>query len=547
MNTKCPKWILRLASLTAVFTMVLGTAGQASARILFQNNPVYEIESASLMLNSVDPDSVAMFTVDGDGNLTIGDAGQTTAITTSAWGIDDTGIASGFASFDATGDITTSAGDFIATLGNIEATAGTVTAGTGVTATAGGVTATAGDITATAGDIVATAGDFTADAGDFIATLGNIEATAGSLSAGTSVTATTSLNSGSIGGVDGILNLNGLTSGTVGITVGDVAGAWTLTLPDDDGAASQFLQTNGSGVTTWASAIITEVDPDFNGWLVATPPLYSEVDPDFNGWLVATPPLYAEADTLADVTGRGALTTDPVSLQGNVTIGEDGVTTGQASFVGETDGTVNLTVAADGGDWTMTLPEDDGDANEVLTTDGSGVTSWTAVGANTDYDILKYYPEYSDATYATGNAGADQGKLETLVDTNPAYKWSTQIDTADQTILITKRFNLPTDFLKANVGDFTFQYKTSSADDADASVDVELYDVTAASTCGSIAAPVVNVAWTEDSTIDDATIAAACAAIAANDVMEVRITLLANNTVPDSYAEIGYVNLAYTK
>ena len=30
-------------------------------------------------------------------------------------------------------------------------------------------------------------------------------------------------------------------------------GSWTLTLPGTDGTTSQFLQTNGSGVTTWAT------------------------------------------------------------------------------------------------------------------------------------------------------------------------------------------------------------------------------------------------------------------------------------------------------
>ena len=30
-------------------------------------------------------------------------------------------------------------------------------------------------------------------------------------------------------------------------------GSWTLTLPGTDGAASQFLQSNGAGVTTWAT------------------------------------------------------------------------------------------------------------------------------------------------------------------------------------------------------------------------------------------------------------------------------------------------------
>ena len=34
---------------------------------------------------------------------------------------------------------------------------------------------------------------------------------------------------------------------------GTVSSSWTLTLPDDDGTTSQFLQTNGSGVTTWAT------------------------------------------------------------------------------------------------------------------------------------------------------------------------------------------------------------------------------------------------------------------------------------------------------
>ena len=32
-------------------------------------------------------------------------------------------------------------------------------------------------------------------------------------------------------------------------------GSWTLTLPGTDGTTSQFLQTNGSGVTTWATVI----------------------------------------------------------------------------------------------------------------------------------------------------------------------------------------------------------------------------------------------------------------------------------------------------
>ena len=49
------------------------------------------------------------------------------------------------------------------------------------------------------------------------------------------------------------LDLKGSTSGTITITPASIAGTWTLTLPDSDGNAGQFLQTDGAGVTTWAT------------------------------------------------------------------------------------------------------------------------------------------------------------------------------------------------------------------------------------------------------------------------------------------------------
>ena len=47
---------------------------------------------------------------------------------------------------------------------------------------------------------------------------------------------------------------DGLTSGTVVITVNNTAGSWTMTLPTTAGSSGQFLQTNGAGITTWATA-----------------------------------------------------------------------------------------------------------------------------------------------------------------------------------------------------------------------------------------------------------------------------------------------------
>lgn len=52
--------------------------------------------------------------------------------------------------------------------------------------------------------------------------------------------------------VPGGLNIYGTTNGVISIRAAATAGTWTLTLPTTDGNANEFLQTNGSGVSTWA-------------------------------------------------------------------------------------------------------------------------------------------------------------------------------------------------------------------------------------------------------------------------------------------------------
>jgi hypothetical protein len=61
------------------------------------------------------------------------------------------------------------------------------------------------------------------------------------------------LSLGTAGTTKGVLSLSGNTSGKIIIQPADAAGTYTLTLPTDDGTPSQFLQTNGSGVLTWAT------------------------------------------------------------------------------------------------------------------------------------------------------------------------------------------------------------------------------------------------------------------------------------------------------
>ena len=64
---------------------------------------------------------------------------------------------------------------------------------------------------------------------------------------------TTLLTLGTAGTTAGALSMAGSSSGVVTLNVAAAAGTWTLTLPTNDGDSGQFLQTNGSGVTSWAS------------------------------------------------------------------------------------------------------------------------------------------------------------------------------------------------------------------------------------------------------------------------------------------------------
>lgn len=78
-------------------------------------------------------------------------------------------------------------------------------------------------------------------------------------------------------------------------------------------------------------------------------------------------------------TGSG-ITSSPAFVYGTgqLAVGEVG-TQGYYKIFGGTSGAVRLTTAAAAGTWDLTLPTDDGTNGQVLTTDGSGVTSWQTV------------------------------------------------------------------------------------------------------------------------------------------------------------------------
>jgi collagen type VII alpha len=104
--------------------------------------------------------------------------------------------------------------------------------------------------------------------------------------------------------------------------------------------------------------------------------------------------------------------TGPVGATGSTGVtgatGPTGVTgaTGSVSaassltLVGSTSGTVTIQPAAIAGNYTLTLPGDDGTNGQALTTDGTGVLSWTTVAAS---------PGGSTTQLQYNNAGAFAG------------------------------------------------------------------------------------------------------------------------------------------
>lgn len=105
---------------------------------------------------------------------------------------------------------------------------------------------------------------------------------------------------GVAGTTKGTLAFAGNTSGTVTLQPAAAAGTYTLTLPTDDGTSNQFLQTNGSGVLTWASG---------GGGMSSTE------------WAAYTPTLSAAFGTTSNVNFLWRRVGDTIEVRGTFTIG----------------------------------------------------------------------------------------------------------------------------------------------------------------------------------------------------------------------------------
>ncbi len=275
--------------------------------------------------------------------------------------------------------------------------------GTNVVNSFSGLTATSGSINAvTVGAVTPAAGAFTTLSASSTVSgvgfstylesppaIGGTAAAAGnfttlgassSLAVGTTSAATALLDIGKAGTALGTMRLYGSTSGYTQIQPSAAAGSWTMTLPPDAGTNLYVLQTNGAGVTSWVAQSGT------SQWTTTGSAIY-----------------YNNPVGIGTNAAPGAL----------LDLGLAGTTLGTLRFCGNTSGYVQLQSAAAAGSWTMTLPTSAGTNGYVLSTNGSGVTSWVANGSGTS--------QWTTATNGIYYSGGNVVIGATTIGTTPPF------------------------------------------------------------------------------------------------------------------------------
>ena len=169
------------------------------------------------------------------------------------------------------------------------------------------------------------------------------------------VTTAGSLTSGST-----ILKDSG-SSNTITLTVPTLSSSYTLTLPTNDGTNGQILVTNGSGVLSWN----TPSGGDVTGPGSSTDEALVRFD-GTTGKLLQ--------NSTATLTDTGILSVELAVRSPSIII-----TQSSGSFSSNFGCSASQTADID-----YVLPTNDGSTGQVLTTDGSGILSWTTGSAGGD-------------------------------------------------------------------------------------------------------------------------------------------------------------------
>lgn len=198
------------------------------------------------------------------------------------------------------------------------------------------------------------------------------------------------------------IRLKGQTSGYVEIKAPATAADNTLTFPNGNGSNNQVLTTDGSGGLTFAAPqLSTDTTPQLGG------------DLDVNGNDIVTT---SNGDIDLDPNGSGQ-----VVFKGNATRGSGAV---KLNCENNSHGIlIKGPPHSAGANYTLTLPNDTGTSGQLLSTNGSGVTSWASAGG----------PTYS-ATASGAIANGDTLIVKSDGNLAPVAKSVTELTPANSTV-----------------------------------------------------------------------------------------------------------------
>ena len=198
-------------------------------------------------------------------------------------------------------------------------------------------------------------------------------------------------------GTTGKLSLSGATSGTVDVTVGSVAGTWTLKLPTSAGTNGQVMRTDGTGAMSFATLAASDLSNGVTGSgavVLATAPTLT--GPIVQSYTVATLPATAankvaivtDGNAAADCTVGGGSNRVLCHYTGSAwTALGDGNTGSAPGFNAITTGTnvsATMTVGTGGsltysGSGTVNASRFKGNATIAVADGGTGATGLTGV------------------------------------------------------------------------------------------------------------------------------------------------------------------------
>ena len=231
-----------------------------------------------------------------------------------------------------------------------------------------------------------------------------------------------------------LIRLTGTTTGDLGIAVPNTVTSYNITLPSAQGAASTFLQNDGSGGLSWAAAAAATLQSAYDADVDGTDAIITtnatdgavKIAGDQKLWVSATGGFDLDSLMTLDYTGTSSgLQLNKAGASGDglevamaagsglgVSVSHAGTgsclqlggtsTAARMRLAGSTSGTISINVpavvtATD----TWILPGANGAASSFLQNDGSGVLSWTTIAADTLQSVYDADADGADATIAT--------------------------------------------------------------------------------------------------------------------------------------------------